>query len=70
MIPRHQFGTFFLPGPTDVRPEILAAMTRPMIGHRGAVFEEMYARIQAGLRHVFRTKRPVYVSSSSATGMM
>jgi predicted phosphoserine aminotransferase len=70
MTPRHQFGTFFLPGPTDVRPEILAAMTRPMIGHRGVAFEEMYARIQAGLRHVFRTKRPVYVSSSSATGMM
>jgi aspartate aminotransferase-like enzyme len=64
------FGTFFLPGPTDVRPEILAAMVRPMIGHRGAAFEEMFARIQAGLRHVFRTKRPVYVSSSSATGMM
>ncbi|MFN2564155.1 MAG: alanine--glyoxylate aminotransferase family protein [Gemmatimonadaceae bacterium] len=64
------FGTFFLPGPTDVRPEVLAAMTRPMIGHRGAAFEEMFARIQAGLRHVFRTKRPVYVSSSSATGLM
>jgi aspartate aminotransferase-like enzyme len=64
------FGTFFLPGPTDVRPEILAAMMRPMIGHRGAAFEEMFARIQAGLRHVFRTKRPVYVSSSSATGLM
>jgi aspartate aminotransferase-like enzyme len=70
MTPRAQFGSFFLPGPTDVRPEILAAMTRPMIGHRGVAFEEMYARIQAGLRHVFRTKRPVYVSSSSATGMM
>jgi aspartate aminotransferase-like enzyme len=64
------FGTFFLPGPTDVRPEVLAAMLRPMIGHRGAAFEEMFARIQAGLRHVFRTKRPVYVSSSSATGLM
>lgn len=64
------FGKFFLPGPTDVRPEILAAMMRPMIGHRGPAFEEMFARIQAGLRHVFRTKRPVYVSSSSATGMM
>jgi aspartate aminotransferase-like enzyme len=53
------FGTFFLPGPTEVRPEVLAAMTRPMIGHRGAAFEEMYARIQSGLRVVFRTKRPV-----------
>jgi aspartate aminotransferase-like enzyme len=70
MTAAHPFGTFFLPGPTDVRPEVLAAMTKPMIGHRGAAFEEMFARIQAGLRHVFRTKRPVYVSSSSATGLM
>jgi aspartate aminotransferase-like enzyme len=70
MIASPGFGTFFLPGPTDVRPEILAAMMRPMIGHRGAAFEEMYARIQTGLRHVFRTQRPVYVSSSSATGLM
>jgi aspartate aminotransferase-like enzyme len=64
------FGKFFLPGPTDVRPEVLAAMMRPMIGHRGAAFEEMFSRIQAGLRRVFRTKRPVYVSTSSATGLM
>jgi aspartate aminotransferase-like enzyme len=70
MNPTPSFGTFFLPGPTDVRPEVLGAMMRPMIGHRGPAFEAMYARIQAGLRHVFRTKRPVYVSSSSATGMM
>jgi aspartate aminotransferase-like enzyme len=70
MTAQPSFGRFFLPGPTDVRPEILAAMARPMIGHRGAAFEEMYARIQAGLRHVFRTKRSIYVSSSSATGLM
>jgi aspartate aminotransferase-like enzyme len=64
------FGTFFLPGPTEVRPEVLAAMTRPMIPHRGREFEELYARCDAGLRRVFRTRRPVFVSSSSATGLM
>ena len=64
------FGTFFLPGPTEVRPEVLAAMTKPMIPHRGKVFESMFARIQDGLRDVFRTTRPVLVSSSSATGLM
>src|SRR5439155_25174367 len=62
--------TFFLPGPTEVRPEILAAMTRPMMGHRGAQFEELFARIQRGLKTVFLTSRPVYVSTSSATGLM
>lgn len=63
-------GHFFLPGPTEVRPEVLAAMTRPMIPHRGAVFERLFAGIQAGLKPVFRTTRPVLVSSSSATGLM
>jgi aspartate aminotransferase-like enzyme len=64
------FGTFFLPGPTEVRPEILQAMVRPMIPHRGAEFETMFARIQAGLGLVFKTARPPLVSSSSATGLM
>ncbi len=64
------FGTFFLPGPTEVRHEVLAAMTGPMIGHRGAAFEALYARVHTGLQQVFRTSRPVYVSTSSATGFM
>jgi aspartate aminotransferase-like enzyme len=68
--PAAPFGTFFLPGPTEVRPEVLSAMMRPMIPHRGKAFEEMFARIQVGLRDVFRTTRPVLVSSSSATGLM
>ena len=64
------FGSFFLPGPTEVRPEVLEAMTRPMIPHRGKAFEAMFARLQEGLRDVFRTTRPVFISSSSATGLM
>ena len=64
------FGTFFLPGPTEVRAEILAAMQQPMISHRGAEFEALYARCDAGLRRLFRTSRPVFISSSSATGLM
>lgn len=64
------FGRFFLPGPTEVRAEVLSGMLRPMIPHRGAEFEELFARLQAGLRKVFLTERPVLVSSSSATGLM
>lgn len=64
------FGTFFLPGPTEVRAEILAAMLRPMMAHRGKAFEELFARLQAGLRPVFRTQRHVFISASSATGLM
>ena len=67
---RTAFGRFFLPGPTEVRPEILAAQTRPMIGHRGKGMEDLIAAIEPGLRQVFRTARPVYIVSASATGLM
>ncbi len=63
-------GTFFFPGPTEVRQPVLDAMRQPMIPHRGAAFEDLYARLQAPLRDIFLTARPVYVSSSSATGLM
>jgi aspartate aminotransferase-like enzyme len=66
----NQFGTFFLPGPTEVRKEVLAAMLGPMIPHRSAEFEDLFGRLQTGLRKLFLTKRPVYIAASSGTGMM
>ncbi len=45
-------------------------MMQPMIAHRGSAFEQLFERLQRGLRPVFKTERPVYISSSSATGMM
>jgi len=63
-------GTFFFPGPTEVRTPVLAAMTQPMIPHRGAAFEALFTRLQDALRPIFGTRRPVYLSSSSATGLM
>lgn len=64
------FGRFFLPGPTEVRASILHAMEQPMIGHRGKSMEDLIARIEPDLQYVFRTTRPVYIASSSATGLM
>ncbi len=64
------FGTFFLPGPTEVRPEILRAMSRPMMSHRDPEFGAIFDRVQKGLQYVFGTKRPVFVSTSSGTGLM
>ena len=42
------FGTFFLPGPTEVREEVMTAMMQPMIPHRGAEFEALFERLQEG----------------------
>lgn len=64
------FGRFFLPGPTEVRPEVLAAMDRQVIGHRGRDLSDLLQDADPRLRRLFRTSRPVYVSSSSATGLM
>src|SRR5881409_4095857 len=64
------FGRFFLPGPTDVHPEVLAAMQRPMIGHRSGAMEQLLAGMAPGLARLFRTTRRVLVGTTSATGFM
>ncbi|MFD2256178.1 pyridoxal-phosphate-dependent aminotransferase family protein [Luteolibacter algae] len=60
----------FNPGPVDVSPETFAAMSHTMIGHRGKDFEELYASLQPGLKEIFGTERPVFLSTSSAWGVM
>jgi predicted phosphoserine aminotransferase len=70
MNPDLEFGRFFLPGPTEVRPEVLSAMLQPVIGHRGAAMRELLERLEPGLQDLFGTHRPVIVSTSSATGLM
>lgn len=58
----------FIPGPTEVRPEILDAQTRWMIGHRMPEAAELFGRVQEKLRQVFLTDSRVYVAASSGTG--
>lgn len=60
----------FAPGPIDVSKETFAAMSQTMIGHRGKDFEELYASLQPGLQEIFGTARPVFISTSSAWGVM
>ena len=64
------FGRFFLPGPTEVHPEVLSAQDRAVIGHRGPAIKELMGELQTGLRGLFRTESPVLISTSSATGLM
>lgn len=59
----------FIPGPVEVRPEILEAQTEWMIGHRSAAFAELYARMQPKLQQSFRTQNRVYVYTSSGSGI-
>ena len=64
------FGKFFLPGPTEVLPEVAKAQEQPMIGHRGAKTEALLGRLDEPLKAAFRTKQPVYIAATSATGLM
>lgn len=58
----------FIPGPTEVRAEILDAQTRWMVGHRMPEAADLFASIQKKLRQVFLTEKRVYVTASSGTG--
>ncbi|MCW5877890.1 MAG: alanine--glyoxylate aminotransferase family protein [Anaerolineales bacterium] len=59
----------FIPGPVDVDPEVAAAQTQAMLGHRSAQFEEIYRRVGDTARQLFYTQSRVLISASSGTGM-
>ena len=61
---------YFIPGPTWVRPAILAEMTHPMIGHRSGEFRELFARIIPDLKTLFATAQDVFIATCSGTAMM
>ncbi|MCX6877989.1 MAG: alanine--glyoxylate aminotransferase family protein [Verrucomicrobia bacterium] len=60
----------YIPGPINVSKATFAAMSQPMIGHRGSEFEALYASVQPGLQQLAGTTRPAYLSTSSAWGVM
>ena len=64
------FGRFFLPGPTEVHPDVLATLTRPMIPHRGKDMRTLLEGLAQPLQQLFRTTRRVLVGTCSATGFM
>src|SRR5246127_1965750 len=59
-----------IPGPVEVSEKTLQAFRSPMIGHRGQGFKDLYAKIQPQLQQVLSTKQLVYISTSSAWGVM
>jgi aspartate aminotransferase-like enzyme len=65
-----EFGRFLLPGPTEVHPEVLAAMNRAMIPHRGQDMVDLLKRMEPPLQRLCRTERRVLVGTCSATGFM
>jgi aspartate aminotransferase-like enzyme len=60
----------FIPGPTEVHPDVLKAMSTPMIGHRGSEYSELQKRLTEKIQALAGTKNPVLFSASSGTGLM
>lgn len=59
-----------IPGPIEVSEKTFRAFSSPMIGHRGQGFKDLYGRIQPRLQELLSTKQLVYISTSSAWGVM
>ena len=59
-----------IPGPVEVSAKTFQAMTQPMIGHRGQGFKDLYGRIQPQLQSMLSTQQRIYLSTSSAWGVM
>ena len=58
------------PGPTQIPPEICAALGRPIIHHRTPQFQSNLREAIEGLRYVLQTENEVYLLASSGTGGM
>src|SRR6185369_10069816 len=66
----HPHNKLFIPGPVEVSEKTWAAFSRPLIGHRSEDFRNLYQGIHPKLQTLFGTKQPVFLSTSSAWGVM
>ncbi|WP_055072067.1 pyridoxal-phosphate-dependent aminotransferase family protein [Clostridium massiliamazoniense] len=60
----------FIPGPVEVRPEVLEKMATPMIGHRSKGASELQRSISNNLRKLFYTENEILLSTTSGSGLM
>jgi aspartate aminotransferase-like enzyme len=59
----------FIPGPTEVTVENLAALAQPQIGHRSVEFTELYRRVVSKLGQLLETSNKVFLFTCSSTGV-
>jgi alanine-glyoxylate transaminase / serine-glyoxylate transaminase / serine-pyruvate transaminase len=59
------------PGPSQVHPRVLRAMSAPLLGHLDPAFVEMMEDVKGLLRHVFATTNPltIPISGTGSAGM-
>ena len=59
------------PGPSDISPEVLASLSRPVIGHLDPLFVGMMDEVKALLQYAFQTKNEftIALSAPGSAGM-
>jgi alanine-glyoxylate transaminase/serine-glyoxylate transaminase/serine-pyruvate transaminase len=65
------FKTLMGPGPSNINPRVLGAMSRPIIGHLDPQFIELMDEIKALLRYAYQTENALTfpVSAPGSAGM-
>ena len=58
------------PGPTPAPPQVLAALSAPVIHHRARDYRELFETLLHRLGEVFQTRHDVLVYTCSGTGGM
>ena len=63
--------TLLGPGPSEINPRVMAAMSLPAIGYLDPVFVEMMEELKSLLRYVYQTKHPLTfpISGPGSVGM-
>ena len=63
--------TLLGPGPSEINPRVMAAMSLPAIGYLDPVFVEMMEELKSLLRYTFQTRHPLTfpVSGPGSVGM-
>lgn len=59
----------FVPGPVDVAPEVLQAMTKPLLPHRSKEYEAIHRSAAEKSQKVFFTDSRVLIGTHSGSGM-
>jgi len=60
----------FTPGPTPLPPEVIRAMTQPMIHHRWPDYAELHDQVRKGLQYALQTQNEIMILTTSGTGAM
>ncbi len=60
----------FIPGPTEVKNDVLEKMSKPLIGHRSKEASDLQGTITKKLQKLMYTHNEILLSTSSGSGLM